>query len=105
MKRSKKITIGMITPGVSIPSFSILQNLFHYCLSAHYMPIYLHSYDQALFPGDSPILELLLATNTSFYILELTIEIESNIQINSDRKGKSSDPLLPLLGDLKFDKP
>ena len=77
----------------------------------------------SIITGDFLRPDLVLVTDTSLYILELTVGFESNLQINSDRKkakyhslisdltptlgllGKSSDSLLLFLEDLKFDKP
>ena len=58
-------------------SFSILQKLLHHCLSA---------LSPSIITGDSLRPDLVMVTDTSLYILELTVGFESNLQINSDRK-------------------
>ena len=50
------------------------------------MQTYLHFYHQALLQGDSLRQDLVQVTDTSLYILELTVGFESNLQVYSDRK-------------------
>ena len=60
----------------------------------------------SIITGDSLRLDLVLLTDTSLYILELTVGFESHLQINSDRKKAKyhsliSD-LIPTFSDIKF---
>ena len=74
---------------------------FLHCPSAHYVPIL-----TSIITGDSIRPDLVLVTDTSLYILELTVGFESNLQINSDRKKAKYHSLIsdftPAFSSIKF---
>ena len=60
----------------------------------------------SIITGDSLRPDLVLVTDTSLYILELTVGFESNLQINSDRKKVNYHSLIsdltPTFSNIKF---
>ena len=60
----------------------------------------------SIITGDSLRPDLVLVTDTSLYILELTVGFESSLQINSDRKKAKHHSLIsdltPTFSNIKF---